>query len=810
MLQSPASPPDRAPQGAAQRDPAHERDAAQAAEDSEAERLVQRLAHAGMHHPRLTIPCYEQALAASGGLSLLRRLQLLQGLFFARERLGSGTTLRTALQDALAEAQAAGLIRQATRLNESLGRLCYQAAEYQQASAYWSEALDLAALQPGSLEGVAPCIGLAQLHFALGDWQLGQRLLQDAQTQLRLGAPELTARYLQAKLLLNLGVAQFNRAEYGPARTSFEEGRRWALSIGHRDYAAESQWHLARCAQAAGQEQQARELCEAALQSARRCGYVWLETMASATLTELAMEGGDWDRAIQSGEEALALARSLGARRQQSSAHKALAQLYQRAGRLGDALEQLWQHQGLEAELYQLSLPERLSALVRFDHQRQSPEDRMLTLSNQHFNIESPEDLRLTLLQMREQVMAIMGIDDWTFWWDESSRLEFVSIAQADKPGDVGLDTTHCGAYLALLAEAHEPLVIRDMRLHPRAAMLATLPGAQPHGARIEVPLRLQQQLRGILWLQRESVDRPWTRDDLLSASHLAKICERLLMSLDLTRAKAARQELEQEKFASLGRMVASIAHDVNTPIGVAITAASGVADYARRLGRVADGTEKLTRADLQVLAHQLSSAADLVDRNLQRAATLMGDFKRIAVDQNAEAPQRLALKDYLQSVLSVHSPALRRAHVECRLDVEDGLQIETVPGLLSQILSNLIMNSLTHAFPAGEGGQLRVQAQCHGPLLRLDYADDGVGMSEAVRAHVFEPFFTTRRGQGGSGLGMYIVDNLAKRLGGQVQLLRPERGFALRIELPLQAPAVAVAVASETGTPAPPGNVDS
>lgn len=761
-------------------------------DDAQAAALMHRLASAGMRHPRLSIPCYDHALARSEGLPTLRRLQLLQGLFFARERLGSGALLRPALQQALAQAQAEGLIRQVTRLNEALGRLSYQAAEYQQASAYWSEALDLAALQPGSLEGVAPCIGLAQLHFALGDWQTGQHLLLDAQNQLRSGASRLAARYLQAKLLLNLGVAQFNRGDYAAARASFEQGQAWARSIGHRDYVAESLWHLARCAQATGEDDEARALCEQALLAARRCGYVWLETMVSATLTELAMEGKDWEHAIRSGEQALGLARSLGARRQQSSAHKALAQLYQRAGRLSDALDQLWQHQALEAELYQLSLPERLSALVRFDHLRQGPEERMLSLSSQHFNIETPEDLRLALLQMREQVLAILGLDHWTVWWDENGQQHFASIAQAGKPDDAGLSPAQCGAYLTLLDESHEPLVIRDMRLHPHASALAALPSAQAQGGRIEVPLRLQQQLRGILWLQRAGTERAWTRDDLLSASHLAKICERLMLSLDLSRAKAARQELEQEKFASLGRMVASIAHDVNTPIGVAITAASGVADHARRLTRVADGTEKLTRAELQGLAQQLANAADLVDRNLQRAATLMGDFKRIAVDQNAEAPQRLALKDYLQSVVTVHSPAMRRARVECRLELEDGLQIETVPGLLSQILSNLIMNSLTHAFPKGEGGQLRLEARCCGPLLRLDYTDDGVGLSEAVRAHIFEPFFTTRRGQGGSGLGMYIVAHLAKRLGWQATLLRPERGFALRIELPLQGAAAA------------------
>ncbi len=763
-----------------------------AAADDAAARLMHRLAWAGMRHPRCTLPLYEHALQRGQDLPLLRRLQLLLGLFFASERLGRAAALRPALQQALAQAHEAGLIRQATRLHEALGRLCYQAAEYQQASAHWSEALDLAALQPGSLEGVAPCIGLAQLHFALGDWQTGQHLLLDAQSQLRSGAPQLAARYLQAKLLINLGVAQFNRGEYAQARESFERGQHWARSIGHRDYVAESQWHLARCAQASGQEALARQRCEQALESARRCGYVWLEAMISATLTELAVDAKDWTHAIQSGEQALALASSLGARRQQSSAHRALAQLYQHAGRLGEALQQLWQHQALEAELHRLSLSERLSALVRLDHLRQGPEERMLALSNQHFSVETPEDLRLALLQMREQVLAILGLDDWTVWWDENSQQQFISIAQAAKPSPEGLDARHCADYLHMLADAHEPLVIRDMRLHPHAAALASRPGAQVQGGRIEVPLRLQQQLRGILWLQRHGTERAWTREDLLSAGHLAKICERLLLSLDLARAKAARQELEQEKFVSLGRMVASIAHDVNTPIGVAITAASGVADSARRLARVAQGTEKLTRGELQALAAQLASAADLVDRNLQRAATLMGDFKRIAVDQNAEAPQRLALKDYLQSVLSVHSPALRRAQVECRLEAPEGLQIETVPGLLSQILSNLIMNSLTHAFPDGRGGQLSLRAQSCGTVLRIDYADDGVGLSEAVRAHVFEPFFTTRRGQGGSGLGMYIVANLAKRLGGQAQLLQPERGFALRLELPLHGPAMA------------------
>jgi len=746
---------------------------------------LQRLRRAALRHPRCTPALYEQLGArwqAEGRTAAA--LDALYGRFFVLERLGLALDLRRQLEAGLNEATEAHLPQQAARLHEALGRLHYQMGEYQLASTHWSQALDLAAMLGDGRTGVAARIGLGQIHYALGDWPTGERFHSDARGLLQ----GLDDDYLESKLRINLGVGLFNRQQYEAAAQEFGLGRAAAARAGHRDYVAEAQWHEARSAQARGQHEQALQLCREALARARQAGYAWLQTMASATLTELAAAGDDIAEAIRCGEESLELARRLGARRQQSTAHRALAKLYQNQGRLQAALNHLWQHQELEGELYRLSLPERLSALARFDLSQQPPEERLLNLSNRMWSIESEEDLAAAVQAMRPEIESVLAVDAVQFWWDAQGRGEFAPLPPV---AAAQLDAEHCPRYLAMLDALHQPLALSEWSLHPCHAELSALAGASglvlPQ-SRLEFALRLQGRVRAVLWLDQQHALRAWSRDELLRASHIAKLYERLLLALDLAQAKRAQQEMEREKFSSLGRLVASVAHDVNTPVGVAITAASGLGDAAARSLQALRG-ERVSRQELTALAEQMHASAELVERNLQRAATLIGDFKRISVDQQAETLETFRLADYLRSVVSVHSPVLRKAGIECRLDIPEALEMTQVSGLLTQVFSNLIMNSLTHAFPAGRGGQIEIAAEaCGADQLLISYSDDGVGLSPEARRHAFEPFFTTKRGQGGSGLGMYIVYSIVHKLGGSLELPERPRGMCLRMRLPRSA----------------------
>ena len=268
----------------------------------------------------------------------------------------------------------------------------------------------------------------------------------------------------------------------------------------------------------------------------------------------------------------------------------------------------------------------------------------------------------------------------------------------------------------------------------------------------------------------------------------------------------ATRRLVEQEKLAALGGFVAGFAHEINTPIGIAVTAASGMEEFARSLKRKLSG-EKVSRVELQALADHLESGAQLVNSNLSRAAGLISSFKMLAVDQANEEESRLDLRDYLRQLIVAHQPVLRSAHTEVQLDAPEPLRVTLAAGLFSQIISNLIVNTLTHAFdevtersledlqdpkqaePAPPP-QRRIDIALHaeGNQLHLHFGDNGRGASPEVARRLFEPYFTTRRGQGGTGLGLHIVNSLCQRMGGSIRIdPHHQPGLGVLIALPLR-----------------------
>jgi signal transduction histidine kinase len=251
---------------------------------------------------------------------------------------------------------------------------------------------------------------------------------------------------------------------------------------------------------------------------------------------------------------------------------------------------------------------------------------------------------------------------------------------------------------------------------------------------------------------------------------------------------RAAQATLvEQEKMAALGSLVAGVAHEVNTPVGVALTAASAMSSYTAQLVQALEAP-KVSRSDLVNLAARLNDAAALIEQNLHRAADLIGNFKQLAVDQGSEHVSTLALKDYVQGVVSAHSPELRKAGIRVEVEIDHLLRPRLPPGKFSQVLSNLLMNAARHAYPDGKGGRVLVRASVADGWLDIDFIDEGVGLAPGVRERIFEPFFTTKRGQGGSGLGMHIVYTIMQQLGGAVEVHNtPGGGCRFRLHMPFE-----------------------
>jgi signal transduction histidine kinase len=250
---------------------------------------------------------------------------------------------------------------------------------------------------------------------------------------------------------------------------------------------------------------------------------------------------------------------------------------------------------------------------------------------------------------------------------------------------------------------------------------------------------------------------------------------------------KSEKLASRAERLRSLGQMVTGIAHEINTPLGVAITAASHIEDETKR---VIEDYEHHRLSDAVLYEHLMSAseASRLLMGNLTRAGDLVASFKRVSVDEVSGDLRRFRLNDVLQDAAAMTRPRLRELKHELSVECSEDLVLTSYPATYAQILTNFVMNSAMHAFPDGRAGALSLSAQQIENYLELSYSDNGVGVEPGILGRIFEYFFTTRRGQGGSGLGLGIVHNLVThQLGGQIEATsEPGKGLSFRILIPL------------------------
>lgn len=233
----------------------------------------------------------------------------------------------------------------------------------------------------------------------------------------------------------------------------------------------------------------------------------------------------------------------------------------------------------------------------------------------------------------------------------------------------------------------------------------------------------------------------------------------------------AQSQLVESEKMASLGSLVAGISHEINTPLGVARTSASHVEDEANKLEKAFNqGT--LTKNDMQAFLASFQDGIHLMTANLVRASELMNSFKQVSADQSYDEQRSFNLNEYLHETLYTLKPNLKRYKVAILLDCPENFQIVSYPGAIAQLLTNLIMNSLMHAYEEDDNGRIEINVKDLTTQVRISYIDDGKGMSEEVQKKIFDPFFTTKRGNGGTGLGMHIIYNIVThKLQGNIEV---------------------------------------
>ena len=236
------------------------------------------------------------------------------------------------------------------------------------------------------------------------------------------------------------------------------------------------------------------------------------------------------------------------------------------------------------------------------------------------------------------------------------------------------------------------------------------------------------------------------------------------------------RQIVQNEKMASLGDMVAGVAHEVNTPIGLGVTASTMMLDRIAVIEK--DFENKTLKASaMKRFLEESNENLNIIYRNLNRAAELISSFKQVAVDQSSESNRTFCFAQLVNEILLSLQPRLKKLKHNINVNCDPTLCVETKAGPINQILINLIMNSVIHGFENIEKGEIDIIAELATPeKFKLVYRDNGKGIPDDIRKRIFDPFVTTKRGQGGSGLGMHLVYNLVTQaLNGSITLTSEE-----------------------------------
>ena len=319
-----------------------------------------------------------------------------------------------------------------------------------------------------------------------------------------------------------------------------------------------------------------------------------------------------------------------------------------------------------------------------------------------------------------------------------------------------------------------------------RSGMLAIVGGSldrTPSGtlARDEIG----DMARGVEAFRRNAIAKLESDEALRSAKERA---EASLAELKSTQASL----IEAEKLAALGSLVAGVAHEVNNPVGIGLTVASSLTHRCKTIsGEIAHGP--IRRSHLLDFIAGIEDAAGMIVSNLYRASELIESFKQVAVDRSSHGRHRFDLAETCEQIAASLRPGLKVSRITLETHVPGGILMDSYPGPLGQLVTNLFLNAVRHAFPARETGVIAVSAVSDDRqgTVTITFGDDGIGMEEEVRRRAFEPFFTTSRGAGGTGLGLHIAFNIAThQLGGRISLeAAPGRGCRFVIVLPRVAP---------------------
>ena len=300
-----------------------------------------------------------------------------------------------------------------------------------------------------------------------------------------------------------------------------------------------------------------------------------------------------------------------------------------------------------------------------------------------------------------------------------------------------------------------------------------------------QIMLSLEQQKDELIANQRElrqeNENRQYIEDELRKKnSELANSMGNLQLAKD--------QLVESERMASLGGLVAGITHDVNTPLGVGVTAASFLQERLNNL-KTSFEEKSLTTKNMENFINEAEQTANLLLTNLNRASELIASFKQVAVDQTSETEREINLNDYIRDIIKSLKPSFKHSNHDIVVNCPEDLYIRCAPGAIAQIVTNMIVNSLVHGFEDTNDGKITLDVSVDNNTIEMRYRDNGKGLSNDDLDRLFDAFFTTKRGEGGSGLGTHIMYNLVTQsLSGHIEAQsKPGDGLQYTIRFPMK-----------------------
>ncbi len=413
-----------------------------------------------------------------------------------------------------------------------------------------------------------------------------------------------------------------------------------------------------------------------------------------------------------------------------------------------------------------------------------------------------------SLYRHANEMLAVDAFDIY-FLNTNGTGLQGVFAMENDKPHllvQYSLDDPN--AYATRCARERTELVLD---LEPGSHLLNTIAGTQEMLSLMFAPLIVGERLLGVISIRSARAHAYGEREKSIfhalcaygaialdnANAYATAESERQLATQAHQLADQALRDLQRmqdqlvraEKLSALGALVAGIAHELNTPIGNSLMAASILQDHAAQFR--ATVAQKLTRSQLDDYVNRTEQGAGILQRSLEQAARLVSSFKQVAVDQTSEHRRVFELKETLDEILLTIGPSLRKSSHSVACDVPDGLTLDSYPGPLGQVITNLVQNCLLHAFEGRNAGTICIKARMAQPgWVEMNVCDDGVGIPGGHVAKVFDPFFTTKMGKGGSGLGLNVSYNIVTSiLGGQLSVQsQPGMGSTFTMTLPLLA----------------------